>query len=149
MELKDLVPADGSTKARKRVGRGNGSGTGKTAGRGYNGQKSRAGGGKGAGFEGGQTPLARRLPKLRGFKNPNRVEYFPVNVGRLETVFAAGDVIDGDSLKAKGIIKHSDALVKILGDGELTKALTIKVEKVSASAKVKIEAAGGKVEDPC
>ena len=149
MELKDLVPADGSTKARKRVGRGGGSGTGKTAGRGYNGQKSRAGGGKGAGFEGGQTPLARRLPKLRGFKNPNRVEYFPVNVGRLEAVFAAGDVIDGDSLKAKGIIKHSDALVKILGDGELTKALTIKVEKVSASAKVKIEAAGGKVEDPC
>ncbi|MEG0503647.1 MAG: 50S ribosomal protein L15, partial [Raoultibacter sp.] len=103
MELKDLVPAEGSTKARKRVGRGPASGTGKTAGRGYNGQKSRAGGAKGAGFEGGQTPLARRLPKLPGFRNINRVEYVPVNVSRLDAYFEAGDVIDGESLKAKGI----------------------------------------------
>ena len=114
-----------------------------------NGQKSRAGGGKGPGFEGGQTPLARRLPKLPGFTNINRVEYLPVNVKRLEEKFEAGDVVDGESLKAKGIIKHADALVKVLGDGEITKALTVKVDKVSASAKAKIEAAGGKVEEPC
>ena len=121
MELKDLRPAEGSTKNRKRVGRGPASGTGKTAGRGMNGQKSRAGGGKGAGFEGGQTPLARRLPKLPGFRNFNRVEYLPVNVSRLDAKFEAGDVVDGESLKAKGIIKHADALVKVLGDGEITK----------------------------
>ena len=124
-------------------------GTGKTAGRGMNGQKSRAGGGKGPRFEGGQTPLAMRLPKLPGFKNRNRVEYLPVNVSRLEEKFEAGDVVDGESLKAKGIIKHADALVKVLGDGDITKALTVKVDKVSASAKAKIEAAGGKVEEPC
>ena len=149
MELKDLKPAEGSRKPRKRVGRGPASGTGKTSGRGMNGQKSRAGGGKGAGFEGGQTPLARRLPKLPGFKNINHVEYLPVNVKRLEETFEAGDVVNGESLKAKGIIKHADALVKVLGDGEITKALTVQVDKVSASAKAKIEAAGGKVEEPC
>ena len=149
MELKDLKPAAGATKNRKRVGRGPASGTGKTAGRGMNGQKSRAGGGKGAGFEGGQTPLARRLPKLPGFRNFNRVEYLPVNVSRLDAKFEAGDVVNGESLKAKGIIKHADALVKVLGDGEITKALTVRVDKVSASAKAKIEAAGGKVEEPC
>ena len=149
MELKDLVPAEGSTKARKRVGRGPASGTGKTAGRGLNGQKSRSGGGKGAGFEGGQTPLARRLPKLPGFRNPNRQVYIAVNVSRLEAKFDAGEVVDGDSLKAKGIIKHTDDLVKVLGDGEIKKALTVKVDKVSASAKQKIEAAGGKVEEQC
>ena len=149
MELKDLKPAEGSRKPRKRVGRGPASGTGKTSGRGMNGQKSRAGGCKGAGFEGGQTPLARRLPKLPGFKNINHVEYLPVNVKRLEETFEAGDVVNGESLKAKGIIKHADALVKVLGDGEITKALTVQVDKVSASAKAKIEAAGGKVEEPC
>ena len=149
MELKDLKPAEGSRHSRKRVGRGNGSGYGKTAGRGLNGQKSRAGGGKRPGFEGGQTPLAMRLPKLPGFRNINRVEYLPVNVSRLEEKFEAGEVVNGKSLKAKGIIKHEDALVKVLGDGELTKALTVSVDKVSASAKAKIEAAGGKVEEPC
>lgn len=149
MELKDLVPAEGSKRGRKRVGRGPASGTGKTAGRGYNGQKSRSGGAKGSTFEGGQTPLARRLPKLPGFRNINRVEYVPVNVSRLETYYKAGETVDGESLKEKGIIKHSDALVKVLGDGELTKALTVKVDKVSASALKKIEAAGGKVEGPC
>lgn len=149
MELKDLKPAEGSRHSRKRVGRGNGSGYGKTAGRGLNGQKSRAGGGKRPGFEGGQTPLAMRLPKLPGFRNINRVEYLPVNVSRLEEKFEAGEVVNGESLKVKGIIKHEDALVKVLGDGELTKALTVSVDKVSASAKAKIEAAGGKVEEPC
>ena len=149
MEIKDLVPAEGSTKARKRVGRGPASGTGKTAGRGMNGQKSRSGGGKGAGFEGGQTPLARRLPKLPGFRNPNRVEYLAVNVSRLEAKFEAGDTVDADSLLAKGITKHTTDLVKVLGDGEITKSLTVKVDKVSASAKAKIEAAGGKVEEAC
>lgn len=149
MEIKDLTPAKGSTHSRKRVGRGGASGTGKTAGRGLNGQKSRAGGGKGAGFEGGQTPLARRLPKLPGFRNINQVKYVPVNVSRLERYFESGDVVDGSTLKEKGIVKHSDDPIKVLGDGEITKSLTVKVDKVSASAKEKIEAAGGKVETPC
>lgn len=149
MELKDLKPAEGSRHSRKRVGRGNGSGIGKTAGRGLNGQKSRAGGGKGKGFEGGQTPLARRLPKLPGFRNINHVEYAPVNVARLEEKFEAGEEVTAATLAAKGIIKKDTQLVKVLGDGEITKALTVKVDKISASAKAKIEAAGGKVEEPC
>lgn len=149
MEIKDLKPAEGSKRNRKRVGRGAGSGYGKTSGRGLNGQKSRAGGGKGVGFEGGQTPLARRLPKLPGFRNFNRVEYVPVNVYRLDAYFNDGDVVDVPALVEKGIVKHSNDLVKVLGDGELTKSLTVKVDKVSASAKAKIEAAGGKVEEPC
>ena len=129
MELKDLYPAPGSHHRKKRVGRGPGSGKGKTAGRGENGQLSRSGGGKRAGFEGGQTPLARRLPKLPGFTNINRVEYVPVNVKLLEERFEAGDVVDRDSLIEKNIIKHYEDLVKVLGDGELTKALTVKVDK--------------------
>ena len=149
MELQDLKPAAGSRHSRKRLGRGPGSGTGKTAGRGLNGQLSRAGGGKGAGFEGGQQPLAMRLPKLPGFKNHNRVEYAPVNVARLEALFADGETVDAESLMAKGVIKHDYIPVKVLGDGELTKQLTVKVDKVSASAKAKIEAAGGKVEAAC
>ena len=149
MELKDLYPAPGSHHRKKRVGRGPGSGKGKTAGRGENGQLSRSGGGKRAGFEGGQTPLARRLPKLPGFTNINRVEYVPVNVKLLEERFEAGDVVDRDSLIEKGIIKNYEGLIKVLGDGELTKALTVKVDKVSAGAQAKIEAAGGKVEEPC
>ncbi len=149
MELKDLKPAVGSRTNRKRKGRGPASGNGKTAGRGLNGQKSRAGGGKSNGFEGGQTPLARRLPKLPGFTNINRVEYVPVNVSRIEEKYEAGETVNGETLKAKGIIKHADDLVKVLGDGEITKAVTVSVDKVSASAKAKIEAAGGKVEEPC
>ena len=149
MELKDLYPAPGSHHRKKRVGRGPGSGKGKTAGRGENGQLSRSGGGTRAGFEGGQTPLARRLPKLPGFTNINRVEYVPVNVKLLEERFEAGDVVDRDSLIEKGIIKNYEDLIKVLGDGELTKALTVKVDKVSAGAQAKIEAAGGKVEEPC
>ena len=149
MELKDLKPAEGSKRNRKRVGRGPASGNGKTAGRGMNGQKSRAGGGKGAGFEGGQTPLARRLPKLPGFRNFNRVEYVPVNVSRLDAKFNAGDLVDADTLYAAGIIKNTTDTIKVLGDGEITKALTVRVDKVSASARAKIEAVGGKVEAPC
>lgn len=149
MELKDLKPAEGSKRNRKRVGRGPASGNGKTAGRGMNGQKSRAGGGKGAGFEGGQTPLARRLPKLPGFRNFNRVEYVPVNVSRLDAKFNVGDLVDADTLYAAGIIKNTTDPIKVLGDGEITKALTVRVDKVSASAKAKIEAVGGKVEAPC
>ena len=149
MQIHDLFPAPGSTKNRKRVGRGNGSGHGSTAGRGDKGQNSRAGGTKGAGFEGGQTPLAMRLPKLPGFKNRNRVEYSVVNVSRLEEIFAEGDVVDTESLIAKGIIKNASSLVKVLGDGEITKKLTVKVDKVSNSAKTKIEGAGGTVETSC
>ena len=149
MELKDLKPAEGSKRNRKRVGRGPASGNGKTAGRGMNGQKSRAGGGKGAGYEGGQTPLARRLPKLPGFRNFNRVEYVPVNVSRLDAKFNAGDLVDADTLYAAGIIKNTTDPIKVLGDGEITKALTVRVDKVSASARAKIEAVGGKVEAPC
>ena len=149
MELKDLVPAEGSTKNRKRVGRGPASGHGKTSGRGMNGQKSRAGGGKRIGFEGGQTPLAMRLPKLPGFKNPRRIEFTAVNVSTLEVKFEDGAVVDGASLKAAGITKSEFEPVKVLGDGELSRKLTVKVDKVSASAKAKIEAAGGKVELPC
>ncbi len=146
MQLNDLRPAEGSTKARKRIGRGSSSGHGTTAGRGTKGQLSRSGGGKGKGFEGGQQPLAMRLPKLPGFKNRNRIEYAPVNVSRLESLFEDGDTVDTEALVAKGVIKHDYIPVKVLGDGELTKKLTVSVDKVSASAKAKIEAAGGKVE---
>ena len=149
MQLNDLRPAEGAKKARKRIGRGNASGHGTTAGRGTKGQLSRSGGGKGAGFEGGQQPLAMRLPKLPGFTNRNRVEYAPVNLSRLEEKFADGDTVDTASLIATGIIKREYELVKVLGNGEITKKLTVKVDKVSASAKAKIEAAGGKVELPC
>ncbi|MDO5427008.1 MAG: 50S ribosomal protein L15 [Coriobacteriia bacterium] len=149
MELIDLKPAEGSRHAKKRVGRGIGSGRGKTSGRGMNGQMSRAGGGKRAGFEGGQNPLARRLPKLPGFKNFNRTEYVPVNVSRLEEKYKAGEVVDVDSLAKYGIIKNTDCVVKVLGSGDIKKKLTVKVDKVSASAKAKIEKAGGKVEEPC
>ena len=149
MQINDLFPAPGSRKKRKRVGRGNGSGHGSTAGRGDKGQGSRAGGTKGPGFEGGQTPLAMRLPKLPGFKNRNRVEYNVVNVYRLDEIFADGDTVDAEALVAKGIIKSASAPVKVLGDGELTKKLTVKVDKVSGPAKQKIEAAGGTVEPTC
>ena len=149
MQLHDLKPNAGSTHKRKRIGRGNSSGQGTYAGRGQNGQGSRSGGTKGAGFEGGQTPLAMRLPKLPGFKNPRRIEFAPVNVSRLEEKFEDGAVVDGAALKAAGIIKNEFEPVKVLGNGEITKKLTVKVDKVSASAQAKIEAVGGKVELPC
>jgi large subunit ribosomal protein L15 len=146
MQLHDLSPAPGSTKNRKRVGRGNASGHGTTSGRGDKGQNSRAGGGKGPGFEGGQNPLAMRLPKLPGFTNHWRQEYDVVNVSRLDGLYVDGDVVDPESLKAKGVVKSADAVVKVLGDGELKKKLTVRVAKVSGTARTKIEAAGGTVE---
>ncbi|MDZ4170045.1 MAG: 50S ribosomal protein L15 [Coriobacteriia bacterium] len=149
MQIHDLFPAPGSRKPRKRVGRGNGSGHGSTAGRGDKGQNSRAGGGKGPGFEGGQNPMHMRLPKLPGFKNRNRVEYAVVNVSRLDALFAEGDEVTGESLMQKGVIKSASEPVKVLGDGELSKKLTVKVDKVSGPAKTKIEAAGGTVETLC
>lgn len=144
MELKDLVPAEGSTKNRKRVGRGPASGHGKTSGRGMNGQKSRAGGGKRPGFEGGQMPLYRRVPK-KGFTNIFRTEYATVNVGQLE-VFDNGTVVTAAMLKEAKIIRKTLDGVKVLGNGELTKKLTVEAAKFTASAKEKIEALGGKAE---
>ena len=149
MQLHDLHPAAGSRKDRKRVGRGNSGYGGTTAGRGQKGQKSRSGGGKGPGFEGGQMKLAMRLPKLPGFTNRNRVEYAPVNVERLDALLEDGAVVDNEALVAKNFIKKSTTLVKVLGNGDLTKKLTVRVDKVSESAKAKIEAAGGTVEKPC
>lgn len=146
MQLNDLFPAPGSRKGRKRVGRGNASGHGTTAGRGDKGQNSRSGGGKGPGFEGGQNPLHMRMPKLGGFKNRNRVEYAVVNVSRLEELYAAGETVDIDSLFAKGVIKSKTTAVKVLGDGDITKALTVKIDKVSGAARAKVEAAGGTVD---
>ena len=146
MQMHDLFPAPGSRKPRKRVGRGHGSGHGGTSGRGHNGQLSRAGGGKGPGFEGGQNPLHMRLPKLPGFKNRFRVEYAIVNVSRLEEKFDTGGVVDIDALFDLGLIKSKQVPVKVLGDGELTKALTVKVDKISGPARQKIEAVGGTVE---
>ncbi len=149
MQIHDLFPAPGSRKERKRVGRGHGSGHGGRSGRGNKGQLSRSGGGKGPGFEGGQNPLHMRLPKLPGFKNRNRVEYAVVNVSRLDALYEAGAVVDVDSLFEKGVIKSKTVPVKVLGDGELTKPLTVRVDKVSEPAKAKIEAAGGTVETLC
>jgi large subunit ribosomal protein L15 len=149
MQIHDLFPAPGSRKNRKRVGRGNGSGHGSTSGRGDNGQLSRAGGGKGPGFEGGQNPMHMRMPKLPGFTNRNRVEYSVVNVSRLELVFSEGDIVSNETLVEKGITKSASELVKVLGDGEVSKKFVVRVDKVSGSAKAKIEAAGGTVETPC
>ncbi len=142
MRIHDLKPAPGSVKKRKRVGRGHGSGHGKTSGRGHNGQLSRSGGGKGPGFEGGQNPLARRLPKLPGFVNHWRTVYATVNVGKLER-FAEGTEINAELLANEGIIRKADMLLKVLGDGELEKKLTIKAAAYTATAKEKIEKAGG------
>ena len=141
MRLHELSPAPGSSKERKRVGRGPGSGQGKTAGFGHKGQKARSGV-KGAGFEGGQMPLARRLPK-RGFNNIFRTEYAIVNLKALEEAFEPGAVVDADALVSGGVVKKTLAGIKILGEGELTKALTVRAAKFSESAKGKIEAAGG------
>lgn len=143
--LSDLAPRWGAKHKRKRVGRGPGSGNGTTAGRGQKGQKSRSGVSIGRGFEGGQMPLQRRLPK-RGFKNPFRVEYAPVNVGRLAEVFEAGEIVDPDSLRERGVVPRNARRVKILAGGDMGCALTIKAHAFSAAAKDKIAAAGGTVE---
>lgn len=145
MKLHELSPAEGSKKAVKRIGRGAGSGQGKTAGKGHKGAKARAGYSRQAGFEGGQMPLQRRLPK-RGFNNIFRTEYAVVNLSSLEERFESGAVVDAESLKACGLIKKELDGVKVLGKGEITKALTVKVAAISESAKAKIEAAGGKAE---
>ncbi|MEE0981648.1 MAG: 50S ribosomal protein L15 [Acutalibacteraceae bacterium] len=145
MKLHELSPAVGSTKERKRIGRGAGSGQGKTAGKGHKGQKARAGRGMRAGFEGGQMPLQRRLPK-RGFNNIFRKEIVAVNVADLEARFENGAVVDVESLKQVGLVKNSFDGIKILGNGELTKKLTVKADAFSESAKQKIEAAGGNAE---
>lgn len=143
--LHNLHPNKGATKTKKRLGRGRGSGTGKTSGKGVKGQKARPGHhGARFAFEGGQMPMPRRIPK-RGFKNPNRVDAFPINVSLLEKMFDAGATIDLDVLRSKGIVPKLVETVKILGEGELTKKLTLKVHRVSETAKSKIEAAGGSV----
>lgn len=144
MKLHELQYTEGARKARKRVGRGTSSGTGKTAGRGQKGQNSRSGGGKKPGFEGGQTPLFMRLPK-RGFTNFNRTEYTIVNLEQLNT-FEAGATVCPKALKEAGIIKKELDGIKVLGNGKLDKALTIKAHKFSKSAIAAIEAAGGKTE---
>ena len=144
MKLHDLKPAVGATTAPKRLGRGIGSGLGKTSGKGHKGAKARSGGGKRPGFEGGQMPLTMRLPK-RGFTNKFRKEFATVNVDRLN-IFEDGAVVTPIELIESGILKNVQDGVKILGNGEITKKLTVKATKFTESAKQKIEAAGGKAE---
>ena len=145
MKLHDIAPTPGSRHRRKRVGRGDSSGLGKTAGRGEKGQKSRTGAVIRPFFEGGQIPLFRRLPK-RGFKNADRIIYALVNLDVLDANFEAGDVVDFDALRNKKLLAKSDTIIKILANGEITKALTVKAAKFSAAAAAKIQAAGGKIE---
>ncbi|MET3211758.1 UNVERIFIED_CONTAM: large subunit ribosomal protein L15 [Paenibacillus sp. PvR008] len=144
MKLHELSPAPGSRKERKRLGRGPSSGTGKTSGRGHKGQNARSGGGVRPGFEGGQNPLYRRLPK-RGFVNPTRKEYAVLNIEDLNS-FAAGTEVSPEFLLNNGIVKNTKSGIKILGNGEITVKLTVKANKFSQSAVEKIEAAGGKTE---
>ncbi len=144
MKLHDLSPALGSTKDAKRIGRGHGSGNGKTAGKGHKGQKARAGHGMRPGFEGGQMPLQRRVPK-RGFNNIFAEEVIAINVSALEA-FEDGATVDATALKEKGIIKSADKAVKVLGNGKLSKKLTVKLNAFSASAAEKINSVGGKAE---
>lgn len=146
MKLHQLQPAPRSTKNRKRVGRGISAGQGKTAGRGAKGQNKRSGGGKGPYFEGGQLPLVRRLPLLRGFTNRNRVEYQPVNVYSLADLFTAGAEISPFELAAAGLIRGAHMPVAILGDGDIQVAVHVKAHRFTASARSKIEAVGGTVE---
>ncbi len=145
MKLNEIRPARGAVRDRKRVGRGSGSGTGGTAGRGNKGEQARSGAPKRKGFEGGQMPLTRRLPKF-GFKNPFRVEFQVVNVRLLEQRFGDGDTVDAAALIERGVLQKKSAPIKVLGDGDLNKKLVVRVDAVSESARKKIEAAGGKVE---
>jgi large subunit ribosomal protein L15 len=144
MRLEELKPAKGATKKSKRVGRGVGSGSGKTSGKGHKGQKARSGGVKGAGFEGGQMPLQRRIPK-RGFTNIFRKEYSVVNLADLEKI-AGSNPVTPETLMQNGLIKNLKAEVKVLGMGELKSKLTVRAHKFSKSALEKIQAAGGKAE---
>lgn len=145
MQLHDLRPAPGSTHPKKRVGRGVGSGHGKTAGKGHKGQKARSGATPRLGFEGGQTPLYRRLPQRRGFRSLMKKNYTLVSVGELDA-FDAGTVVTPELLVESGFAKKIKDGVKVLGDGEITKAITVKANKFSASAAEKITSAGGSVE---
>ena len=146
MKMHELRPAEGARTSAKRLGRGIGSGLGKTSGKGHKGQNARSGGGVRPGFEGGQMPLVRRIPK-RGFNNRFRKVYSIVNISALEAKFENGAVVDAEALIVSGILsKIEDAGVKVLGGGELTKALTVKADKFSDSAKEAIEKAGGSVE---
>ena len=145
MKLHELSPAFGATKEVKRIGRGHGSGHGKTAGKGHKGQWARSGGGVRPGFEGGQTALARRMPK-RGFNNIFATEYATVNVSDLEARFENGAVIDETALVESGLLKKTLDGIKVLGNGELTKSFTVKAAKFTATASEKIEKAGGKAE---
>jgi len=144
MKINELSPAEGSRRVRKRVGRGPGSGHGKTSCRGHKGQNSRSGGGVRPGFEGGQMPIHRRLPK-RGFKNPFRKEYSVVNVGDLSR-FEPNTQLDPDALKEAGLVWKMLDGVKLLGSGEISHPLVVRIHKISQSAREKIEGAGGKVE---
>lgn len=144
MKLHELKPAEGSRKDVKRKGRGIGSGNGKTAGKGHKGQNARSGGGVRPGFEGGQNPLYRRLPK-RGFNNPFRKEYAVVNIEDLNS-FAAGTEVTPELLMEQGLVKNPQAGIKILGNGDITVGITVKANKFSQSAVEKIQAAGGKTE---
>ena len=143
MNLQDIPNSKGATHPTKRLGRGEGSGHGKTSGKGHKGQKARSGGGIPVGFEGGQMPLYRKLPR-RGFNNFNfRTSFQTINVGDLERL--KGEVVNRDALVEAGLVRDNKQGVKLLGDGELSKAFTVEVDKASASAKQKIEAAGGKI----
>jgi len=144
MKLNELRPPKGARKKRKRIGRGEGSGHGGTSTKGHKGRKARSGGTISPGFEGGQMPLQRRLPK-RGFTNPSRKEWTVVNLGDL-TAFPEGAVVDVESLKSSGLVRKVAFGVKILGDGEISRPLTIRAHAFSLAAKKKIEAAGGKAE---
>jgi large subunit ribosomal protein L15 len=145
MKLHELRPAEGAKHRRKRVGRGDSSGLGHTCGRGEKGQKSRSGSTIRPHFEGGQIPLFRRIPK-RGFNHPTHKEFNLVNVSTLEQYFEAGDEIDAEVLRSKGLIRKNDLPLKILANGDLTKALKVKAAKFSKAAKEKIESAGGSCE---
>ena len=145
MKLSELKPAPGSKHSKKRVGRGSGSGLGKTSGKGHKGQKARSGGGKGPYFEGGQTPLQRRMPK-RGFTNIFKKEYVVLNVETLEAKFEAGATVDTQALVLSGLVSNPRDGVRILGRGDITKALNVKAKGFSDTAKEKILAAGGSIE---
>ncbi|MFV2071404.1 MAG: 50S ribosomal protein L15 [Thermoanaerobaculales bacterium] len=145
MELYNLHPAPGAKRSRKRVGRGPGSGNGKTAGRGHKGQKSRSGYSRRYGFEGGQMPLVRRIPK-RGFTNIFRVPFQVVNLRDLERIFADGDTVSPEAMAERGLVRGGQRPVKVLADGKLTKKLAVQAHKFSSSARAGIEAAGGTCE---
>jgi len=145
MDLLSVKPAPGSTSSRKRLGRGPGSGLGKTAGRGHKGRGARSGGNTPPGYEGGQNPLHRRLPK-RGFTSPSHQEYNVVNLHQLEAVFEAGSVVDRAAMEENGLLRKKRLPIKILGSGEFTKAMTVRADRFSKSARERLESLGGAAE---